>query len=152
MTTEDRRAYARKRYHIRMQDPRYRLARARKSREYQRRYRATENGKAKSKAAYSRWASRNKEHIRKYQRENRRLWRYGLRRKECDELIKKQKGRCTICLKKPKRWTADHDHSSGRFRGLLCNLCNAGLGSFRDSTENLRRAIIYLEKQRTRFV
>jgi len=87
-----------------------------------------------------------KERIRKYQRENRRLWRYGIRRNEADAIIAKQKGRCAICQLKPKRWTVDHDHSTGAFRGLLCNICNAGLGGFKDSIANLGRAILYLQE------
>ncbi len=40
----------------------------------------------------------------------------------------------------------DHDHITGKFRGVLCQKCNTGLGGFNDCIENLERAIIYLKK------
>lgn len=40
----------------------------------------------------------------------------------------------------------DHCHKTGRFRGLLCNNCNIGLGSFKDNEASLLNAIFYLRK------
>ena len=40
----------------------------------------------------------------------------------------------------------DHCHTSGLIRGLLCRQCNSGLGMFKDSKPNLRRASEYLGK------
>src|SRR6185295_4968465 len=38
----------------------------------------------------------------------------------------------------------DHDHRAGSFRGVLCNFCNVGLGSFKDNPTRLTAAIRYL--------
>lgn len=50
---------------------------------------------------------------------------------------------CTIC-RGDNRLTVDHDHETGKIRGVLCNTCNRALGMFRDSPELLVRAILYL--------
>lgn len=51
---------------------------------------------------------------------------------------------CAIC-KKARKLVVDHDHLTGRVRGLLCKGCNTALGVFGDSTVGLRQAIAYLE-------
>ena len=60
---------------------------------------------------------------------------------------------CAICGA-PGR-DIDHDHSccpgvkscGACVRGMLCNLCNKGLGQFQDDPERLKSAIRYLEKR-----
>lgn len=39
----------------------------------------------------------------------------------------------------------DHDHDTGDFRGIIHNICNTGIGAFKDNADNLRRAIDYLQ-------
>jgi hypothetical protein len=50
---------------------------------------------------------------------------------------------CMICGS-TNRLCIDHDHASGRVRGILCSQCNFGLGSFRDNPIFLELAIKYL--------
>lgn len=63
-------------------------------------------------------------------------------------LHKQQGGICAICSKTEeangKALAVDHDHETGRVRGLLCDDCNLALGRFQDSPDVLRRAINYL--------
>lgn len=65
------------------------------------------------------------------------------------QLREEQLGRCKICGVREEqaprgRLAVDHDHETGRIRGLLCNNCNAGLGQFKDNPELLAAAITYL--------
>jgi hypothetical protein len=71
--------------------------------------------------------------------------RYGIGAAEVDALIAAQDGKCAICgVGVPEH--VDHDHVTGRIRGMLCFSCNGGLGQFGDSVERLRLAIAYLER------
>lgn len=38
----------------------------------------------------------------------------------------------------------DHDHKTGKIRGLLCTRCNTAIGLLNDNIDFLRRAIMYL--------
>lgn len=59
----------------------------------------------------------------------------------------KQEKVCQICGR-TDRLCIDHCHTTGAVRGLLCSMCNAGIGHFADDIERLKRAILYLEKYR----
>lgn len=41
----------------------------------------------------------------------------------------------------------DHNHNSGKFRGMLCHHCNRGLGNFKDNINTLQAAIEYLRER-----
>jgi hypothetical protein len=75
---------------------------------------------------------------------------YGITLGKYNLMLFTQNGLCAICrnLSKDKRkkyLCVDHDHQTGKNRGLLCSKCNIGVGQFNDSAENLRRAAEYLE-------
>ncbi|WP_406212558.1 endonuclease VII domain-containing protein [Streptomyces decoyicus] len=69
---------------------------------------------------------------------------YGMTEAERDAMIKAQFGICPICLEPGPRHV-DHDHDTGKVRGVLCFSCNAALGQFKDRPDVLRRAAEYLE-------
>ena len=78
--------------------------------------------------------------------------KYGVTEAEYQRLYKLQGGRCAICGNRPrsKRLALDHDHVTGKPRGLLCSGkdrsgCNVALGIFHDSLEIVQRAAAYLE-------
>lgn len=50
---------------------------------------------------------------------------------------------CVICGS-AEPLVVDHDHVSGKVRGMLCNHCNRGLGHFRDDPTLLEFAAQYL--------
>ena len=74
---------------------------------------------------------------------------YGLEAGAYDQLYIEQGGVCAICRRATgasKRLAVDHDHETGRVRGLLCSVCNKLVGYFRDSPEAFRRGADYLER------
>jgi Recombination endonuclease VII len=75
-----------------------------------------------------------------------RLARYGLSLDDFGRLWEVQEGRCAICRTGLDQATRhiDHDHITSLVRGLLCRLCNLGLGMFADDTARLAAAILYL--------
>lgn len=77
--------------------------------------------------------------------------KYGITLLEYKEMEIKQNFKCAICLRPPfgrnainNRFDIDHNHETGKVRGLLCSDCNTSLGKFEDSIERLQRAIAYL--------
>ena len=74
-----------------------------------------------------------------------RLRQYDLTPTEFERLHQAQSGRCAICLTEAYL-VPDHDHKTGRVRGLLCNACNWGLGNFGDRMDLLERAERYLHR------
>lgn len=76
--------------------------------------------------------------------------RYGLTKKQIRDQLKQQNHRCAICGNKQKcgkrrRLYIDHDHATGKFRGLLCFSCNSLLGFAKDSIQVLQASIAYLK-------
>ena len=75
-------------------------------------------------------------------------FKYGISLAVYDYIWDRQKGVCKICglpNKDGKKLSVDHDHKTGKVRGLLCNRCNRGLGVFRDDPEILHKATEYLK-------
>jgi hypothetical protein len=57
--------------------------------------------------------------------------------------IKASTKECVICGSE-ETLVVDHDHKTGKVRGMLCNHCNRGLGHFRDDPTLLEFAAQYL--------
>jgi len=72
---------------------------------------------------------------------------YGITLEEYNKVLEEQEGVCKICkCSDPvRRLAVDHDHATGKVRGLLCNNCNRGLGHLKDDPKILTEAIKYLE-------
>ena len=100
---------------------------------------------AKVKERY--WASdevraKHKVSARKYQ-----VSLYGLTPEDYTAMVEAQQSRCAICRAMVSgNLHVDHDHISGKVRGLLCGPCNRILGLAKDEAETLRAAIEYLER------
>ena len=103
------------------------------------------------------WRKKNRDKVKSYQRsgderrDNRYRYEYGITLEDYNQMFADQNGCCDICgihqSDTEHRFCVDHNHKTGEVRGLLCRTCNAGLGHFADSTENLAKAIIYLQER-----
>lgn len=72
---------------------------------------------------------------------------FGLTDKEYGDKLTAQGGVCAVCRshQRYQRLASDHDHKTGKLRGLLCMNCNRGIGRFFDSSLRLRAAADYLD-------
>lgn len=80
------------------------------------------------------------------------LWKnYGITRMEWRVMYGQQEGRCAICcevLDRGKKTHVDHDHKSGKVRGLLCGHCNVAIGMLNENPSLMRAAAAYIEHHR----
>ena len=75
--------------------------------------------------------------------------KFGISLEDYEQLLQDQGGRCAICERPPREDIAlhvDHEHGTGRIRGLLCFRCNNALGDLGDSRERLDAAAEYLDR------
>ena len=125
----------------------------------------------KQKRAYMRdWYAKNKKkvrhqrqsrlkfpHIRKMRKETLQKCHlrkaFGMTLEQYEDIAKTQKGVCAISGKPPgkRRLAVDHDHESGKNRGLLHHSINSALGLFEDNPEWLEEAARYLRKRTPRY-
>lgn len=98
------------------------------------------------------WASNNKERTITYKRKWKLANIYGITEEDYQNKLIEQNHSCAICGSKHskniknKKLYIDHDHKTGKFRGILCSNCNSGLGKFEDNAEFLNSAIQYLKQ------
>lgn len=79
---------------------------------------------------------------------------YGLTLEKYEELEKLQNGLCAVCglsnsqklYNRSVSLHIDHNHETGKIRGLLCHKCNTALGLANDDPTILRKLVDYLEK------
>lgn len=101
-----------------------------------------------------------RDRVKKTEQYNRIKRLYGLELDTVLDMLDNQNNKCAICG--TSNWgntnsyqmmpNIDHDHKTGRVRGLLCKKCNSGLSYFYDNTHFLLNAIAYLEAHETRMI
>lgn len=97
----------------------------------------------------------NPEKIKEIDRKHSLKKEHNITTNQYKDLVDKQNGKCAICNQFEtrknnksgliKKLCVDHDHKTGIIRGILCDGCNQGLGSFKDSPNLLNSAKNYLE-------
>ena len=113
-------------------------------------------------ARVKRWQQANPERLNAYRRQRRAnpdikraerssylQRKYGLTIEEYDQMLGSQDGRCGVCGREPSATYSlhvDHDHQTGRIRGLLCFVCNSSLGEL-DDFDLLWAALTYVGRR-----
>jgi hypothetical protein len=83
---------------------------------------------------------------------NRRLFKtYGLTTEDWNKLLESQNYSCAICKRDLKQEITkhihvDHNHETGKVRGMLCHQCNAAIGLLREDKDIILSSLNYLEK------
>jgi hypothetical protein len=96
----------------------------------------------KTLAARERFKDREK---RKQENHRQRLWKYGLKPEQYEQMLMDAQNACEICSS-TENLVIDHCHDSDKVRGILCWSCNVALGHFKDSLETVKKATDYLCK------
>jgi hypothetical protein len=97
---------------------------------------------------------KHKERFKQYQKSNAMFRRYGIILSQYEEMVEKQNNKCLICGNEPlidgkiqnRSLHIDHCHKTGKIRGLLCHLCNRGIGLFRERKDLIEKALKYIKK------
>lgn len=93
-----------------------------------------EKDRTKNKKSYYKYREARLKKYREYDRDVKTFRKYGITTRNYDWLFLKQKGCCAICgrnqseVREHRRLSVDHDHKTGKVRGLLCLSCNTKLG------------------------
>lgn len=73
---------------------------------------------------------------------------YGITLSQYEDTFQRQNGCCAICHRPQsslkKKLGVDHNHITGKVRGLLCYECNYGLGYFKDNADILIQGAKYI--------
>jgi hypothetical protein len=76
--------------------------------------------------------------------------KYNISSEDYDRILKQQDYKCAICgigndVYK-RRFAVDHNHITGKIRGLLCSNCNTSLGKLKEDKTIITNLLHYLEK------
>lgn len=115
-----------------------------------------EQNRDKKKKGEVAWAKKNPDKMKKINQNkclNQKLKRWNMTLQDLQMVFDLQNGLCALCKKREiilyggMNTHLDHDHKTGKFRGILCRVCNIGLGAFGDSSIRLEEAVSYLERK-----
>jgi len=69
---------------------------------------------------------------------------HGLTPENYEEILQLHENKCAVC-KSEENLCVDHDHTTGKVRGILCNSCNAALGMLKDDPNIIWNLYLYLK-------
>lgn len=101
--------------------------------------------RAKTKVYSRKWVENNPDERKRHVRRSR-IRAYGITPEKYDGMLEEQGNRCAICKGGNRRAMGiDHDHKTGKVRGLLCDSCNISLGHV-EKEGFLEKALQYIAK------
>lgn len=99
------------------------------------------------------WQESNTQKQKAYVKKHNLKKNYGITEEEYKNLLAKYDYRCAVCQQaegEPKiKLCIDHDHKTGKIRGILCSKCNAALGMLDDTPERIIKLFQYLSSRLT---
>lgn len=100
------------------------------------------------------YRNKNKNKIRLKENRNRLLREYNLTPEQKEQMIISQNFKCKCCLKdlnslNSSRIHIDHNHKTGKVRGILCQTCNLAFGLMKECSDNIKRLLEYSEYCKT---
>lgn len=107
---------------------------------------ARERRRAWMRARWARRPEAEKNRRRALHRARMRRLRYGLDEESYSKLVRDQKGRCALCQERRARLVIDHNHTTGKVRGLLCIPCNGTILPAFENPIYVTAAQAYLER------
>lgn len=113
-----------------------------------------QNNRTKTRAASKRWMNAHPEKVRAAHRQR----KYGITPEQYADLLTIQNGRCGMPQCKTPlpggkgTWNVDHDHASGKPRGLLCHKCNLALGHYENNKSRHKEFEEYLKRSPFEFL
>lgn len=107
---------------------------------------------ARHRLAVKAWAARpeNKAKRKLQARTREKYQKYGMTEEAYKSMLGTQRGVCAICGGiNDNGWELyiDHDHATGKVRGLLCHKCNVSLGLTGEKISTLENMIKYLNER-----
>lgn len=89
------------------------------------------------------WRAKHIDVVKEMKRRSHLKRKYNLSVEEYRQMLLMQDGKCAICGR-AKTLHVDHDHSTGKIRGLLCATCNLAIGGFEASSAEPSAIVQYL--------
>jgi hypothetical protein len=75
---------------------------------------------------------------------------YGISLQDREVIMKEQDGKCAVCgdilIKEGNKTCLDHNHITGKIRGIVCHNCNCALGYIKDNSDIAEAMVRYLQK------
>lgn len=146
---------------VRIMAKAWRLKNPERTKEHSKRSRSKPGYKERTKVYQKAWSERNRPRLREMSREyyqNRKdvvrdqnlQKNVGITLNEYYSMLIIQNYVCALCYSdsgiKGKLFAVDHNHETGKIRGLLCRGCNVGIGNLKDDPDLLNRAVGYIRE------